>query len=653
MKGNIKSKAIAGILALIMTASPVWGIAFAADEASEEAAAPSVAAEEAKAPAENNKIAYEIKETAPAMEAEKAEAPAEKAKEMAVEAVPAEAAEKAEKEEAAPAAEEQAAQAEEDLPVVVLDQPASDKLNIHITGILWSAKKKENGHAVPFESTFTMTNGQTKAKKGYTSYVGGASVGKQTTADGKYTFLNEFVLVKAGSGIVTAGSASEVKAISKIGFKNGTATITFADGSTKQFVNASDIYIAPVYSVEYSKTLSVRYIDNISTASGSWSGGIDGYYKHTMKQPDAQKHYEFISWENSETAETYDPGDVFTVLSADLKEKNTEISIYAKWQPSVTVRYHFNGNVVEKESFKSINVYDQAAEIDGVEYNAWYAEDGSLLAEDTAYDAPEATTVKVERTVYDVYARRPVTITAASATWTFDGKAHSDDEVSVTAGGLFDGDEIVAEVSGSITNVGEAANTIDSVKIMRDGSDVSEYYDITTEDGDLVIEAAPAAPVKNNDKPAGTTVKNTDPAEPAVIENAPVPMAAPATIEDSETPLAASEPEWALLNLIMTIVTGLISAVLLAGWFGKKDEEGEEEDSTRRKGFARLASILPAAGAIIAFIITENINNTMALVDRWTILMAVILLIQGAVALLARKENKEEANGKAVETVNA
>ena len=62
---------------------------------------------------------------------------------------------------------------------------------------------------------------------------------------------------------------------------------------------------------------------------------------------------------------------------------------------------------------------------------------------------------------------------------------------------------------------------------------------------------------------------NNEPEAVSLIENTPAPTADSVNIEDGDTPLAV-EQTWALLNLIMTIITGIISAVLLAGWFGKK-----------------------------------------------------------------------------------
>ena len=694
MKTKIRQRMIAMALAGMMIASPVGGSVFAADEAIAEQAQPVAAAEvkeevkeEAKAEVKEE-AKVEIKEETKEIKAETPEQKKEEAAEVkAVEAsasqevkttedakieLAAPEAEVQKEEKAEAAAEEQAVAEEDDLSDVVCGDEVSTQLTVHVTNILWN--RYVNGKAVPYESTYKLVNGQTKAASAYTNLAGGTKTTvKVSTEEGTYTFLKVCALASSNSGIKTANDAGSVRAIKKIGFNKGVATVTFEDGSTKKYINASDIYVSPVYSVEYIKRLSFNYIDNISTGTGSWGGTLESY-SHTFKRPDDQAHYSFINWENKKTGETYNPGEKITFSKADYTERNNDESAYAVWQPSVTVRYHYNGNTVETENFDSINVYDKSAEIDGVEYNAWYDEAGNILADGAAFEAPAPVTEKVDRTIYNVYARRPVTIKAASAEWTFDGQAHSDDSVSVTAGGLFEGDEIVAEVSGSITAAGEAANAIESVKIMRNGADVSEYYDITTENGLLSVKAAPAPAAKtDNGTPAAPATKE-DKGTPAAPKNRPAapaartadnqaaaeiveqgtPMAAPeAFIADSDAPLAANNT-WALLNLIMTVITGIISAVLLTGYFGKKeDEEDENEDAeTKRKGLVRLASLIPAAGAIIAFILTEDMTNMMAFTDRWTILMAVILLIQAVTAILAKKEKEEpEETAETAETI--
>lgn len=126
-------------------------------------------------------------------------------------------------------------------------------------------------------------------------------------------------------------------------------------------------------------------------------------------------------------------------------------------------------------------------------------------------------------------------------------------------------------------------------------------------------------------------------------------------IEDQAVPLAGpGQSAWALLNLILAVLTVLGSAVLLVTWFTRrKQREEEQEEATEREqrkevkrhGLVRLFSLIPALGAVIAFVLTENMKNPMAFTDKWTLLMAVIFVIQLVVMLLARKSDETEENG--------
>ena len=92
-------------------------------------------------------------------------------------------------------------------------------------------------------------------------------------------------------------------------------------------------------------------------------------------------------------------------------------------------------------------------------------------------------------------ASAPITITAASQKWTYDGSAHSNSAVTVTNGSLFDGDTLVATATGSVTNVSDTAtgnNVIASgYKIMHGDADVTDNYVITAVNGTLTITARP------------------------------------------------------------------------------------------------------------------------------------------------------------------
>ena len=211
-------------------------------------------------------------------------------------------------------------------------------------------------------------------------------------------------------------------------------------------------------------------------------------------------------------------------------------------------------------------------------------------------------------------------------------------------------------------------------------------------------EESTPTPVPNpNPNPAAPTPTPVAPVVPATVATpTPKPTATPSTtpsdnggkgdgnndgeigetINDNETPLANGEDiadnatplaglgtgAWALINLILTIVTTLLSILLLIGYIGKKKKALEDEDGNvvldengkevmeyekNKKGLWRLISIIPALIAIIVFIFTEDMTLPMIFVDKWTILHVVIALVQVVVMVLCKKkkdENDEDEN---------
>ena len=207
----------------------------------------------------------------------------------------------------------------------------------------------------------------------------------------------------------------------------------------------------------------------------------------------------------------------------------------------------------------------------------------------------------------------------------------------------------------------------------------------------------PAPNPNPNPNPATPTPTPVAPVVPATVATpTPKPTATPSTtpsdnggkgdgnndgeigeaINDNETPLANGEDiadnatplaglgtgAWALINLILTIVTTLLSILLLIGYIGKKKKALEDEDGNvvldengkevmeyekNKKGLWRLISIIPALIAIIVFIFTEDMTLPMIFVDKWTILHVVIALVQVVVMVLCKKkkdENDEDEN---------
>ena len=280
----------------------------------------------------------------------------------------------------------------------------------------------------------------------------------------------------------------------------------------------------------------------------------------------------------------------------------------------------------------------------------------------------------------------PLKITTNSAEKTYDGSA-------LTAGGkiegLVKGETATLKTTGSQTEVGESKNTYE---IKWDGSAKEANYKIAEEDiGTLKVNArsgggssskptpedeptptptptplptlpttpAPTTPTRRVTRSTATVTQPTSRPSEQITENeTPKAESEPEVIEDEETPLAPmAGGAWALVNLILMLLTVLASLLLLLGYLGKKKYAKEDEygnalhdangneiiDYTRnKKGFWRVASLISAIAAVIAFALTENMRLPMVMTDRWTLLMVIIAVVQLIVAVLCKKKKESE-----------
>lgn len=98
-------------------------------------------------------------------------------------------------------------------------------------------------------------------------------------------------------------------------------------------------------------------------------------------------------------------------------------------------------------------------------------------------------------------------------------------------------------------------------------------------------------------------------------------------IANERTPLAA--PTWSLLNLIFTALTALGVGSIISMLIKKRKGTG----STKNTLFS-LLTLVPAAGAVVAFLLTQITSGSMVFADRWSLLMGGITLLQGALVAL-------------------
>ena len=183
------------------------------------------------------------------------------------------------------------------------------------------------------------------------------------------------------------------------------------------------------------------------------------------------------------------------------------------------------------------------------------------------------------------------------------------------------------------------------------GNDVTAQFAVSYEGGTLTITGAEGDDADDN---AGDDADDNN---------------GGGDIPENTVPYApAPSGYWALLNLIMTIISVLIGLIMLVRRAGKKDdeeddgtdpdgtgsraayaasaadteEEDQQDERKKKRMLSLIAAVLLAIGSVIAFILTEDLTNTMAFIDRYTILMAVLLAGAGISFIFRDKDNDDE-----------
>ena len=155
--------------------------------------------------------------------------------------------------------------------------------------------------------------------------------------------------------------------------------------------------------------------------------------------------------------------------------------------------------------------------------------------------------------------------------------------------------------------------------------------------------------------------KDPDPKEPKPIDDmSPIAVdedIPSLTIGSLTIPLIAGtamrEYVWALLNLILAIAGVMLLIVSIIRALAKKtqdDEQNDEYESDENQEQRKprpiwiILSILLGVIGIIVFFITEDMTKMMVLLDRWTVVNAVVLLLEIICFILSYK--KKRANNQ-------
>ena len=159
------------------------------------------------------------------------------------------------------------------------------------------------------------------------------------------------------------------------------------------------------------------------------------------------------------------------------------------------------------------------------------------------------------------------------------------------------------------------------------------------------VAATPAAPT-----PTAALVSPTP--EAVELADEAVPLAAeeekeqpePEELDEEETPLAGGKgAAWALINFALMNLAIFESVMLLIGYFVKtKDDEEEEKRKLKKKGIFRIISLPIAVISLIVFILTEDITLPTGFVDKYTIVMLIIAIVQTVMVALSKKKYEDE-----------
>ena len=132
-------------------------------------------------------------------------------------------------------------------------------------------------------------------------------------------------------------------------------------------------------------------------------------------------------------------------------------------------------------------------------------------------------------------------------------------------------------------------------------------------------------------------------------------------INENEVPYATAPlGYWALFNLIMMILTVLGGLFMLVRRVRNKDDENENKEQAeaaeqkssaddgqnkkyQKRKLAVVAAVVLAIASVIAFFITEDLTNTMAYVDRYTWIMAA-MLIGAVLSIVFGKKKADDDN---------
>ena len=183
-------------------------------------------------------------------------------------------------------------------------------------------------------------------------------------------------------------------------------------------------------------------------------------------------------------------GDNYLWITASDNLSNTTTIVSNSFNVGYSVEYNANGgtttcSVQRKEHGKNLTLCSTTPIRSGYTFAGW---SDSSTATSKKYDTSGTYTDNSPVKLYAVW-KRTTTVTAATKSKVYDEKALTSNECS--ASNLVSGHTVTCTNSGTITDVGSVANSVNTVKITdSNGNDVTDNYSVTKVNGKLTVTKA-------------------------------------------------------------------------------------------------------------------------------------------------------------------
>ena len=241
--------------------------------------------------------------------------------------------------------------------------------------------------------------------------------------------------------------------------------------------------------------------------------------------------------------------------------------------------------------------------------------------------------------------KRNITFTSASSSKTYDVMPLKNHKVYISQDGFIENEGVSFFVEGTITNVGTVLNKFSYEA--NHGTKLSNYnifvvYGTLTINKAIIPESDDVGddtniyPPQNKDNQVTDSIDITDTKTNEKI----ITTTKPDNTKEDEKDNAMQElntGHWALMNLIAVIISIILTIITLL--IKNKNDSKKLEKQLKLQALAIIDTIL----IIIAFVFTEDISLKMVLIDEWSIVMALLVVINILLVYKCYKHNQIDA----------